>query len=48
MNIKSALLHNDSVVLALTAVIVAGTLILLYGWYWTDTVLTLIIACYVL
>jgi cobalt-zinc-cadmium efflux system protein len=27
---------------------VAGTLILLYGWYWTDALLTLVIAGYVL
>lgn len=30
------------------AAIVAGSLILLYGWYWTDTELTLMIAGYVL
>lgn len=35
-------------VLASIGVIVAGTLILLHSWYWANTVLTLIIAGYVL
>lgn len=48
MNIKAALLHNISDALASVGVIIAGALILLYGWYWVDTVLTLIIAGYVL
>ena len=34
--------------LASFGVIIAGTLIVFYGWYWTDTVLTLMIAGYVL
>jgi len=48
MNIRAAFLHNVSDALASAGVIVAGSLILLYGWYWTDTALTLIIAGYVL
>lgn len=48
MNIKAAFLHNVSDALASVGVILAGTLILLYGWYWVDTLLTLIIAGYVL
>ncbi len=48
MNIKAAFLHNVSDALASVGVLIAGTLILLYGWYWTDTLLTLIIAGYVL
>jgi cobalt-zinc-cadmium efflux system protein len=48
MNIKAAFLHNLSDALGSVGVIVAGTLILLYGWYWMDTVLTLAIAGYVL
>lgn len=48
MNIRAAFLHNVSDALASVGVIVAGSLILLYGWYWTDTVLTLLIAGYVL
>ncbi len=48
MNIRAAFLHNVSDALASVGVVVAGSLILLYGWYWTDTVLTLLIAGYVL
>jgi len=48
MNIRAAFLHNVSDALASAGVIVAGSLILLYGWYWTDTALTLLIAGYVL
>ncbi len=48
MNMRAAFLHNVSDALASVGVIVAGSLILLYEWYWTDTVLTLMIAGYVL
>lgn len=48
MNIRAAFLHNVSDALASVGVLIAGTLILLYGWYWTDTLLTLMIAGYVL
>jgi cobalt-zinc-cadmium efflux system protein len=48
MNIRAAFLHNVSDALASIAVILAGTLILLYDWYWTDTLFTLVIAGYVL
>lgn len=48
MNIKAAFLHNVSDAMASVGVVIAGALILLYGWYWTDTVLTLMIAGYVL
>ena len=48
MNIRAAFLHNVADALASIGVIVAGTLILLYGWYWVDTVMTLVIAGYVL
>lgn len=48
MNIRAAFLHNVSDALASMGVIVAGTVILLYGWYWVDTALTLLIAGYVL
>ena len=48
MNIRAAFLHNISDALASVGVIVAGTVILLYEWYWTDTALTLLIAGYVL
>jgi len=48
MNIRAAFLHNVSDALASVGVIVAGTVILLYEWYWMDTALTLLIAGYVL
>ncbi|VAW80034.1 Cobalt-zinc-cadmium resistance protein CzcD [hydrothermal vent metagenome] len=48
MNIRAAFLHNVSDALASVGVVIAGSLILLYGWYWTDTLLTLLIAVYVL
>ncbi len=48
MNIRAAFLHNVSDALASLGVIIAGSLIILYEWYWTDTLLTLLIAAYVL
>ncbi len=48
MNIRAAFLHNVSDALASVGVIVAGTLILLYDWYWSDTLLTMLISGYVL
>ena len=48
LNIRAAFIHNVSDALASVAVIVAGTLILLYEWYWTDLVATVLISAYVL
>ncbi|MDQ7043933.1 MAG: cation diffusion facilitator family transporter [Sulfurimonas sp.] len=48
MNIKVAFLHNVSDALASLAVMIAGALIILYQWYFVDTLLTLLIASYVL
>ena len=48
MNIKAAFLHNVTDALASVGVIIAGTLILLYGWVWTDAAMTLLISVYVL
>jgi len=48
LNIRAAFLHNVSDALASLGVMTAGTLIILYEWYWTDTALTLLIAAYVL
>ncbi|MCW8894423.1 MAG: cation diffusion facilitator family transporter [Sulfurimonas sp.] len=48
MNMRAAFLHNLSDALASVGVIVAGTLILMNEWYWSDTILTLIIAAYIL
>ncbi len=48
INIRAAFLHNVTDAMASVGVILAGALITLYGWYWTDTLLTLLIAGYVL
>ena len=48
MNIRAAFLHNLTDALASVGVIIAGTLILLYDWIWTDAAMTLLIAGYVL
>lgn len=48
INMRAAFLHNLSDALASVGVVIAGSLILVYEWYWSDTVLTLIIATYVL
>jgi len=48
MNIRAAFLHNLADALGSVAVIVAGTLVILYGWVWVDPVVTLIIAGYIL
>ncbi len=48
MNIKAASLHNVTDALASVGVIITGTIILLYGWVWTDAAMTLVISGYVL
>ncbi len=48
VNIRAAFLHNISDAMASVGVIIAGTLILLYGWVWTDAAITLLIAGYVI
>lgn len=48
INIRTAFLHNLSDAMTSVGVMIAGTLIILYQWYWTDTVLTLMISGYVL
>lgn len=48
MNIKAAFVHNVSDALASVGVIVAGTLIILFEWYWADLVVTLAISAYIL
>lgn len=47
-NIKAAFVHNVADALGSVAVIVAGTLILLYDWRLIDPLVTLIIAGYIL
>lgn len=48
LNMKAAFLHNVSDAMASVGVIVAGSLILLYQWYWVDALMTFLIAGYVL
>jgi len=48
LNIRAAFLHNLADALSSVAVIIAGTLIILYEWYFVDTICTFIIACYVI
>lgn len=48
MNIRAAFLHNVADALGSVAVIVAGTLILLYDWRFVDPLATLMIAGYIL
>lgn len=48
MNIRAAFIHNLADALGSVAVIVAGTMVILYGWLWVDPVVTLLIAFYIL
>jgi len=48
VNIRAAFLHNVSDALGSIAVIVAGTLILLYDWRLVDPIVTVLIAGYIL
>ena len=48
MNIRAAFLHNVADALGSVAVIIAGTLILLYDWRLVDPIVTLGIAAYIL
>lgn len=47
-NIRAAFLHNVADAMGSLAVILAGTLILLFGWTWIDPLVTLLIAGYIL
>ncbi len=48
LNIRAAFLHNVADALGSVAVIVAGSLILVYGWILADLICTVLIAAYVL
>ncbi len=48
MNIRAAFLHNVADALGSVAVIVAGTLILLFDWQLVDPIVTIMIAGYIL
>ena len=47
VNLKAAFLHNLADALASVAVIVTGTLIIHFDWYWTDIVATVGISVYI-
>ena len=47
MNMKAVFLHNLSDGMASLGVILAGTLIILYEWFWVDTFITLLIAGFI-
>ena len=48
MNIRAAFLHNVADALGSVAVILAGTLVILYGWTWVAPLVTLMISAYIL
>ncbi len=48
VNIRAAFLHNVADALGSVAVIIAGTIVLLFGWTWVDPLVTLMIAGYIL
>ena len=48
INIKAAFTHNVADALGSVAVIIVGTLILLYEWYFTDLLAAILIAAYIL
>lgn len=48
VNIRAAFLHNLADALGSVAVIVAGTLVILFGWHLVDPLVTLMIAGYML
>lgn len=47
INIKAAFLHNMADVLASVVVIITGTLIILFEWYWTDLLATVGLSIYI-
>lgn len=48
LNIRAAFMHNVADALASVGVVIAGTLIVLFGWTWTDLAATLLISGYIL
>ncbi|ETW11717.1 cation diffusion facilitator family transporter [Roseivivax marinus] len=48
VNIRAAFLHNLADAAGSVGVILAGSLVLLFGWTWVDPVVTLMIAAYIL
>ena len=48
LNMKSAYLHLLTDMMASVAVLVGGLLMKFYGWFWVDSVMTLLIAFYLI
>ena len=48
LNMKSAYLHLFSDMMASVAVLIGGILMKFYGWFWVDSIMTLLIACYLI
>lgn len=48
LNMKSAYLHLLTDMMASVAVLVGGLLMKFYGWFWVDSVMTLLIALYLI
>jgi len=48
LNMKSAYLHLFTDMMASVAVLVGGLLIKFYGWFWVDSVMTILIAVYLI
>lgn len=48
LNMRSAYLHLLTDMLASVAVLIGGLLMTFYGWYWIDSVLTFLIALYLI
>lgn len=48
LNMKSAYLHLLTDMLASVAVLIGGILMKFYGWFWVDSVMTLLIALYLI
>ena len=48
INMKSAYLHLFTDMLASVAVLVGGLLMKFYGWFWVDSVMTIVIAIYLI
>lgn len=48
LNMKSAYLHLLTDMMASVAVLVGGLLMKFYGWYWVDSVMTILIALYLI
>lgn len=48
LNMKSAYLHLLTDMMASVAVLIGGILMKFYGWYWVDSLMTLLIAIYLI